>query len=56
MFQRKLMLQVKVVVDFRRLNGVTVGDSFPIPVISDVLNSLGNSKYFSAVDCASGSW
>ena len=37
----------RVVVDFRRLNDVTVGDSFPIPVISDVLDSLGKSKYFS---------
>ena len=46
----------RVVVDFRKLNYVTVGDSFPIPVISDVLDSLGKSKYFSAVDCASGFW
>ena len=43
-------------VDFRKLNDVTVGDSFPIPVISDVLESLGKSKYFSNVDCASGFW
>ena len=35
---------------------VTISDSFPIPVISDVLNSPGNSKYFSTVDCASGFW
>jgi hypothetical protein len=42
------------VVDFRKLNDVTVGDSFPIPVISDVLDSLGKTKYFSTVDCASG--
>ena len=41
---------------FRKLNDVTIGDSFPIPFISDVLNSLGNSKYFSTVDCASGFW
>ena len=46
----------RIVVDFRKLSGVTIGDSFPIPVISDVLNSLGNSKYFSIVDCASGFW
>jgi len=46
----------RVVVDFHKLNDVTIGDSFPIPFISDVLNSLGNSKYFSTVDCASGFW
>jgi hypothetical protein len=33
-----------------------VGDSFPIPIIIDVLDSLGKSKYFSTVDCASGFW
>ena len=43
----------RVVVDFRKLNDVTVGDSFPIPVITDELDSLGKSKYFSTVDCAS---
>jgi hypothetical protein len=44
----------RIVVDFRKLNEVTIGDSFPIPVISEVLDALGNSKYFSTVDCASG--
>ena len=46
----------RFVVDFRKLNDITVGDSFPIPVISDVLDSLGKSKHFSTVDCASGFW
>ena len=36
----------RVVVDFRKLNDATVGDSFPIPNITDVLDSLGKSKYF----------
>jgi hypothetical protein len=35
----------RIVVDFRKLNDITVGDSFPIPVISEVLDALGNSKY-----------
>ena len=43
-----------IVVDFRKLNDVTFGDSFPIPVISEILDSLGESKYFSTIDCASG--
>ncbi|PNF18074.1 hypothetical protein B7P43_G03322 [Cryptotermes secundus] len=44
----------RIVVDFRKLNDVTIGDSFPIPVISEVLDALGNSRYFSTIDCASG--
>jgi len=42
------------IVDFRKLNDVTIGDSFPIPVISEILDALGKSKYFSTIDCASG--
>jgi len=30
-----------------------VGNSVPLPVISEILDTLGNSKYFSTVDCAS---
>jgi hypothetical protein len=44
----------RIIVDFRKLNNVTVGDSFPIPVISEILDALGKSKFFSTVDCASG--
>jgi hypothetical protein len=44
----------RIVVDFRKLNNVTIGDSFPIPVISEILDALGNSRYFSTTDCASG--
>jgi len=44
----------RVVVDFRKVNDVTLGNSFPIPIISDVLNLLGNSRHFSSIDCAGG--
>jgi hypothetical protein len=33
----------RIVVDFRKINDVTVGDSFPIPMISEILDTLGNS-------------
>jgi len=44
----------KIVVDFQKLYEVTIGDSFPLPVISEILDILGKSKYFSITDCASG--
>ena len=44
----------RILVDFRKLNDVAIGDSFPIPVISEILDALGKSEYFSTVDCASG--
>jgi len=38
----------------QKLNDITIGDNFPIPVISEILDALGKSKYFSTIDCASG--
>lgn len=44
----------RLVVDFRRLNEVTVGDSYPLPLISDILGALGKARYYTTVDLASG--
>jgi hypothetical protein len=46
----------RICVEFRRLNDVTVGDSFPLPNTQDILDKLGGAQYFSALDCASGYW
>ncbi len=45
--------QTRWVLDYRRVNDLTVTDSFPTPNISEILNSLGKSKYFSTLDAAS---
>ena len=39
---------------FRKLNDVTIGDSFSTPVVSEILDALDNSKYFTIIDCRSG--
>lgn len=44
----------RVVVDFRKLNAVTVKDAYPLPRIEDILDQLGHSRYFSTLDLASG--
>lgn len=44
----------RVVIDYRKLNDITIGDSYPIPNISEILDQLGKSKYFSTLDLASG--
>jgi len=46
----------RICVDFRRLNDITVGASFPLPNIQDILDKLGRAQYFSALDSASGYW
>ena len=43
-------------VDFRALNSITLPDRYPLPVLSEVLNSLGGKKVFSTLDLLSGFW
>lgn len=44
----------RVVIDYRKLNEKTIGDNYPLPSIADILDQLGNSKYFTSLDLASG--
>ena len=45
------------VVDFRRLNQCTVSQRYPLPVLSDLLQSLGeHNSVFSSLDLMSGFW
>jgi hypothetical protein len=41
-------------VDFRRLNGVTNKDAYPIPRIDDTMNALSDARWFISLDLASG--
>lgn len=43
-------------VAYRRLNGLTKKDVYPLPRVDDALDQLGNSNYFSTLDLASGYW
>lgn len=44
----------RIVIDYRKLNEITKADKFPIPNIDDIFDQLGNSKYFTTLDLASG--
>jgi len=43
-------------VNYRRLNEVTVRDVYPLPLMDDCINFLGNAKVISTLDCNSGYW
>lgn len=44
----------RLVIDFRKLNEKTVGDAYPLPNITEILDQLGSWHYFSTLDLASG--
>lgn len=44
----------RMVLDYRRLNEITVDDKYPLPNITDLFDKLGKATYFSTLDLASG--
>lgn len=44
----------RVVIDYRKLNQVTIADKYPIPEINEVISQLGKNKIFSVLDLKSG--
>lgn len=51
---KKKDLGNKLVVDYRRLNQVTVCNRYPLPLIEDQLNKLASYKYFISLDLYAG--
>ena len=43
-------------VDYRRLNAVTVKDTYPLPRMDECIDSLGDANIFTTLDCNSGYW
>lgn len=48
------MKKFRLVIDYRKLNDKTIEDNYPIPNITDILDKLGKSNYFSILDLKSG--
>lgn len=44
----------RMVLDFRTLNEKTIGDAYPLPNITEILDQLGSTQYFSVFDLAFG--
>ncbi|XP_036342270.1 meiosis-specific nuclear structural protein 1-like [Rhagoletis pomonella] len=44
----------RVCIDFRKLNTMVLKDTFPVPVIDEVLEKLQSAKYFTVMDLENG--
>lgn len=44
----------RLVIDYRKLNEVTIDDKYPIPNIDEILDKLGRCQYFTTLDLAKG--
>ncbi|KAJ7961417.1 Retrotransposon protein, putative, Ty3-gypsy subclass [Quillaja saponaria] len=54
LFQKKQDGSLRMCVDYRALNKVTVRNSYPIPLIADLFDQLSGAKYFTKLDLRSG--
>lgn len=56
LFVKKKDGTLRLCVDYRKLNDITIKDAFPLPNIDELLDSVGGAHYFSTLDAASGYW
>ena len=48
--------ETRFCVDYRQLNAVTVTDSYPLPLIDELVQSTSNGCYMSSIDLRAGYW
>ncbi|CCO34034.1 Retrotransposable element Tf2 155 kDa protein type 3 [Rhizoctonia solani AG-1 IB] len=53
-FAKKAGGGLRLVVDYRKINEITVNDQFPIPLQADFLEKIKDAKIFSKLDLKSG--
>ena len=54
LFQKKKDGTLRLCIDYRTLNKVTVRNKYPLPIISDLFNQLHGAKYFTKLDYNQG--
>ncbi|XP_022864502.1 uncharacterized protein LOC111384459 [Olea europaea var. sylvestris] len=54
LFQKKPDGTLRMCVDYRALNKVTVKNKYPIPLIADLFDRLGSAKFYTKVDLQKG--
>ncbi|KAL5547177.1 hypothetical protein UlMin_006864 [Ulmus minor] len=54
LFAKKHDGSLRLCVDYRQLNRVTIKNKYPLPRIDELFDQLGGSRYFSKIDLRSG--
>ena len=47
---------IRFCIDYRKLNGLTKKNSYPLPQIDETIDSLGGNQWFCTIDLQSGYW
>lgn len=56
LFQKKQDGSMRMCVDYRALNKVTIKNKYPIPNVADLFDRLSRAKYFTKLDLRAGYW
>ncbi|KAL0352121.1 UNVERIFIED_CONTAM: RNA-directed DNA polymerase [Sesamum calycinum] len=56
LFQRKQDSMLRMCMDYRALNKVTIKNKYPIPNVMDCFDKLTKAKYYTKIDLGSGYW
>lgn len=54
LFQKKQDVSLQSCIDYRALNKVTLKNYYPIPLVADLFDQLGDASYFTKLDLTSG--
>ena len=54
LFQKKQDGSLRLCIDYRALNKVTVRNKYPIPLVQDLFDQLSTARYFTKLDLRSG--
>jgi len=54
LFVKKKDNTLRMCIDYRQLNNITIKNKYPLPKVDELLNRLGGARYFTKLDLQSG--